>query len=75
MNKSLKLIPIGNSTGVILPKELLRQLGAQEGDTVFPLRTANGVELRRVDPEFAEQMLRAREIMRKDGAILRELAR
>ena len=75
MNKPLKLIPIGNSTGVIFPKDMLQQLGVQEGDTLFPVRTPNGIELRRVDPEFAEQMRAAREIMRKDRAILRELAK
>lgn len=75
MNKPLKLIPIGNSTGVIFPKDMLQQLGVQEGDTLFPVRTPNGIELRRVDPEFAEQMRAAREIMRKDRAILRALAR
>lgn len=75
MNKPLKLIPIGNSTGVVIPKELLRELGAQQGDTLFPVRTPNGVELRRVDPDFVEEMELAREIMRKDRAILRELAK
>lgn len=75
MNKPLKLIPIGNSTGMIIPKEMLQQLGVREGDTLFPVRTPNGIELRRVDPEFAEQMVAAREIMRKDRAILRELAK
>jgi putative addiction module antidote len=75
MNKPLKLIPIGNSTGVIIPKDMLQQLGVEEGDTLFPVRTPNGVELRRVDPEFAEQMRAAREIMRKDRAILRELGK
>ena len=75
MNKPLKLIPIGNSTGVILPKELLRQLGVQEGDTQFPVWTPNGVEFRRADPEFAEEMRLAREIMREDRDILRELSK
>jgi putative addiction module antidote len=75
MNKPLKLIPIGNSTGMIIPKEILQQLGVREGDTLFPVRTPNGIELRRVDPEFAEQMVAARDIMRKDRAILRELAK
>jgi putative addiction module antidote len=75
MNKPLKLIAIGNSTGVIIPKDMLQQLGVEEGDTLFPVRTPNGVELRRVDPEFAEEMRAAREIMRKDRAILRELAK
>lgn len=75
MNKPLKLIPIGNSTGVILPKDLLQALHAEAGDTLFPVRTPNGIELRRADPEFEEEMRMAREIMRKDRAILRELAK
>ena len=75
MNKPLKLIPIGNSTGAILPKELLQELGVEQGDSLFPVRTPNGIELRRADPEFIEEMRLAREIMRKDRAILRELAK
>jgi putative addiction module antidote len=75
MNKPLKLIAIGNSTGLILPKDLLQQLGVAEGDTLFPVRTPNGIELRRVEKDFAEQMQLAREIMRKDRTILRELAK
>ena len=75
MNKPLKLIPIGNSTGAVFPKELLQDLGVGQGDSLFPVRTANGIELRRADPEFIEEMRLAREIMRKDRAILRELAK
>ena len=75
MNKPLKLIPIGNSTGVILPKEWLSELGAEQGDSVFPVKTQRGVELRLSDSEFEEEMKLAREIMRKDRAILRELAK
>ena len=75
MNKPLKLIPIGNSTGVIIPKDWLQSLGAEVGDTVFPVKTPNGIELRRSDSEFEAEMKLAREIMRKDRAILRELAK
>jgi putative addiction module antidote len=75
MNKPLKLIPIGNSTGAVFPKELLQELGVGQGDSLFPVRTPNGIELRRADPEFIEEMELAREIMRKDRAILRELAK
>ena len=75
MNRPLKLIPIGNSTGVILPKEMLQALGAAQGDALYPVRTPNGIELRRADPEFVQEMELAREIMRKDHAILRELAK
>ena len=75
MNKPLKLIPIGNSTGAIFPKDMLQELGVEQGDSLFPVRTPNGIELRRADPEFVEEMKLAREIMRKDRAILRELAK
>ena len=75
MNKPLKLIPIGNSTGVILSKDMLRALGVEQGDTLYPVRTPHGIELRRADPSFVEEMELAREIMRKDRAILRELAK
>lgn len=75
MNKPIKLIPIGNSTGAVFPKQLLLDLGVEQGDSLFPVRTPNGIELRRADPEFVEEMRLAREIMRKDRAILRELAK
>ena len=75
MNKPLKLIPIGNSTGAVFPKELLQELGVAQGDTLYPVRTPNGIELRRSNPDFIEEMELAREIMRKDRAILRELAK
>jgi antitoxin component of MazEF toxin-antitoxin module len=34
MNKPLKPIKIGNSTGVVLPKEVLAHLNAAQGDEV-----------------------------------------
>jgi putative addiction module antidote len=75
MNKPLKLIPIGNSTGVILPKDMLQRLGVEAGDQLFAVRTPHGVEFRRADPEFIEDMEIARKIMRERRAVLRELAK
>jgi putative addiction module antidote len=75
MNRPLKLIPIGNSTGAIFPKDMLQELGVAEGDVLFPVRTPNGIELRRADPEFIEEMKLAREIMRRRHNVLRELAK
>lgn len=75
MNKPLKLIPIGNSTGLVIPKDVLRDLGVEQGDSLIAIRTPNGIELRVGDPEFESDMKLAREIMRKDRAILRELAK
>ena len=75
MNKPLKLIPIGNSTGVILPKEVLRGLGAEQGDTISYSKTPAGIELRAADADFDRQMQVAREVMRRRRAALRELAK
>ena len=75
MNKPLKLIPIGNSTGVILPKELLRELGAEEGQSISIVRTPNGIELRPYDADFERQMEIARDVMRRRRSALRELAK
>lgn len=75
MNKPLKLIPIGNSTGVILPKEVLRELGAGRGQTISYVVTPNGIELRPHDAEFERQMEVARTVMRRHRAAFRELAK
>ena len=75
MNAALKITKIGNSAGVILPKELLARLRAGVGDVLFVSEAPDGVRLTAHDPEFAEQMAMAKEIMREDRNILRALAK
>jgi putative addiction module antidote len=75
MNKPLKLIPIGNSTGAVFPKELLQELGVRQGDTLLVTRTPEGVELRPGDPEFESEMEILRDVMRSRRSALRELAK
>ena len=70
----LKLIPVGNSTGIILPKELLERLRVQKGDELQVLEIPDGVELKPFDSEFARQMEVAEKVMREDRDILRKLA-
>ena len=72
---ALKLSQIGNSVGVILPKELLTRLKVGKGDTLFWTETANGVTLTAYNPEFEAQMTEARRIMKKRRAVLHELAK
>ncbi|HPK33521.1 AbrB/MazE/SpoVT family DNA-binding domain-containing protein [Ottowia sp.] len=72
---ALKLTQIGNSVGVILPKEVLARLKVQKGDSLFVTDLPDGVALRPYDQEFAEQMETAREIMREYRDVLRELAK
>jgi putative addiction module antidote len=70
----LKLIPVGNSTGLILPKELLEKLRVQKGDELQVLEIPDGVELKAFDSEFARQMDVAEKVMREDRDVLRKLA-
>lgn len=72
---SLKLKAVGNSTGVILPKEILAKLRVEKGDRLFVIETPNGIELTPYDPEFERQMEAARKIMKKRRSVLRELAK
>ena len=71
---TLKLTTVGNSVGIILPKEILEKLRVQKGDTLFALETANGIELTPYNLEFAAQMEIAEKVMREDRDVLRKLA-
>jgi len=72
---TLKLTQIGNSVGVILPKDVLARLKLEKGDSVFLTDAANGVLLTPYDPEFEAQMDEARNIMKRRRNVLRELAK
>ncbi|MDP3826155.1 MAG: AbrB/MazE/SpoVT family DNA-binding domain-containing protein [Polaromonas sp.] len=72
---ALKLTQIGNSVGVILPKEVLARLKVEKGDTLFMSEAANGFTLSTYSPEFEAQMTEARRIMKKRRAVLHELAK
>ncbi len=71
----MKLTQIGNSVGMILPKELLARLGVSKGDTLYTIDEPDGVRLTTADPEFQSQMDAARRVMRERRAVLRELAK
>lgn len=75
MNKPLKVRKIGNSAGVILPKELLAELGAEVGATLSVARTPRGIELARSEASFDEQMTAMRKVMVQYRQALRELAK
>ena len=70
----LKITAIGNSAGVILPKELLARLRVEKGDEIYALETPDGIRLTSYDPVFAAQMEVAERVMREDRAVLRKLA-
>jgi putative addiction module antidote len=71
----LKITPIGNSFGVILPKEALAKLKVSGGDAVFITETPDGFRITPYDPEFEAQMKAAKAVMKKRRNALRELAK
>jgi putative addiction module antidote len=75
MNMPLKVIKIGNSMGVVLPKELLKKLGAEAGDYVAATTNGNSIELKPHRPDFEAQMAVARDVMERRKLALRELAK
>jgi putative addiction module antidote len=73
--KAPHLLKVGNSLGVILPKEVLAKLGLEVGDLVNVIERPDAVEFRPHDAGLAEQMAAARAVIKKQRAALRDLAR
>jgi putative addiction module antidote len=72
----LKLRKVGNSLGVVMPKEALARLNAVEGDVLVLTETTDGgFRLTATDPTFAETMAVADRIIRRYRNALRELAK
>ncbi len=72
----LKLRKVGNSVGVVLPKEALSHLKVKEGDVVCVTESADGSL--RVSPNSAavrRQLEVAQDVIRRYRNTLRELAR
>jgi putative addiction module antidote len=65
---------IGNSEGVILPKEILERLNIKAGDQLSIVETAKGLILEPIDDSFEQQMKAAREVMDKYKVALQKLA-
>ena len=72
---ALKLTQIGNSVGVILPKEVLARLKLEKGDTVYVTETPDGLALTPLDPSFEQQLEAGREFMREYRDTFRALAK
>lgn len=71
----LKLTTVGNSTGVVLPREVLARLKLEKGDSLHLVETPNGYEITAYDPGFAEEIAAAEGIMRTYRNALKELAK
>ncbi len=73
--RTLKVRRVGNSLGVVLPKDVLAKLRVGEGDELSVSETPGGVALQRHDVELQEQIEAARRAMKRYRNALRELAK
>jgi putative addiction module antidote len=72
----LKLRKVGNSVGVILPKEALARLNANDGDAVYLTEsTDGGFRITANNPEFARTMKVVEDLSRRYRHALKELAK
>ncbi|MGY0787960.1 AbrB/MazE/SpoVT family DNA-binding domain-containing protein [Azospirillum argentinense] len=72
---TLRLVSIGNSVGIILPKETLSKMNVEKGDTVYLTETPDGYKITPYDPDFERQMQIAEAVMKEERNVLRELAK
>ena len=75
MNAQVKITKVGNSAGIILPKELLAHLDAAIGGSLSVAKTPRGIELSAPESDFDSQMAVAREVMARRKRALQELAK
>ncbi|HYD72040.1 MAG TPA: AbrB/MazE/SpoVT family DNA-binding domain-containing protein [Candidatus Binatia bacterium] len=73
--RTLKVRKIGNSLGVVLPRDVLAKLGVGEGEDLTVSDTPSGVALQRHDAELQQQIEAARRAMKRYRNALRELAK
>jgi putative addiction module antidote len=72
---ALKVTTVGNSLGVVLPKEALSRLKAGKGDTLYLIETSEGYQITPYDETFARQVQTAERVMREHRDVLHELAK
>ena len=74
MATTAKIIAIGNSAGIILPKETLARLKVEKGDTIYLSETSTGLQISPYDEEFVAKMEVADRVIRRYRDAFKRLA-
>jgi putative addiction module antidote len=74
MPTTTKIIAIGNSAGIILPKEILARLKMEKGDTICLSESPFGAHLTPYDGEFSRKLEATQRVMRRYRDALKKLA-
>lgn len=72
---ALKVIRIGNSLGVVLPREIVADLAVEKGDRLYLTRSPEGYRVTKSDPDFERRVALARRMISKRHNALRELSK
>ena len=71
----VKVTSIGNSMGIVLPKEALTHLKVEKGDALYLVESPEGLTLTQYQQDFEQQMSAAGKVMKKYRNALHALAR
>ncbi len=71
----VKVTAIGNSMGIVLPKEALTKLHAEKGDVLYLVDGPEGLTLTPYQQDLDTQINAAEKVMKKYRSALHELAK
>ncbi len=71
----LKVTSIGNSMGIVIPKEALNKMNVSKGDVLYLVENSDGFSLTPYQEDFKNQVDAAKDIMKRYRNTLRELAK
>jgi putative addiction module antidote len=74
MATTVKITTIGNSVGIVLPKEVLAKLKVEKGDTLYITESPEGVRLSPYSVAFAQKLNAFEQVMRENRDVLKKLA-
>jgi putative addiction module antidote len=74
MATAVKITQIGNSVGIILPREVLNRLHVEKGDTLYVTDSPEGVQLSPYNAALAQKLEALEQVMRENRDVLKKLA-
>lgn len=71
---TVKITTVGNSVGIVLPKEVLNRLHVEKGDSLFLTEAPDGFRISPYDAAFARKLDALQQVMRENRDVLKKLA-
>ena len=71
MATTVKITTIGNSVGIVLPKEILNHLHVEKGDSLYITESPDGVQLSPYDVDLGRRDGRFKRVMRENRDVLK----